>query len=168
MPQDQPSRPLAEKNVLRNEHMEVVIDQQQGTLKALYDFEHRSNRLSQQLAYQAGPAGPVGSQPGTGRYSVMAADHVAVTCATAALGEITCEGRLVDPRGETNATYRQIYQLPRGSRVLSLDIEFDTVSPLGDEPWESYYAVQFAWAEEAALLYRDVAWSRKLTRRKTH
>lgn len=160
------SKPLAENNILRNEYMEVVLDPQQGTLKALYDFQHRGNRLSQQLAYRSTTARPGSGQQRTGHYSDMVADRVAVTCATAALGEITCEGRLVDRDGNTHATYRQIYQLPRGSRVLLLDVEFETYSPLGDNPWESYYAVRFAWSEESSLLCRDVAWSRQWTEAK--
>jgi len=147
---------LADNCVLRNEHMEVVIDPKQGTLQAIYDFSHRGNRLSQQLSWRDGQQKP---KP----YSVMEADRVAVTCASAALGEITCEGRLVGRRGDTQATFRQVYQLARGSRVLLVDVTLDNVSPLGDDPWESFLAIRFAWSEEAALLYRDLAWSRQVT-----
>ena len=152
----QRSRPLAEGDVLRNEHMEVLIDPEKGTLKAIYDFVHRGNRLSQQLAVRQ-----VGGQQKP--YTAMVADRVAITCASAVLGEITCDGRLVDRHGVTQARFRQVYRLARGSRVLSVDLTVQDVCQLGDDPWQSYLGMRFAWSQEAALLYRDLAWSRQST-----
>ena len=86
----------------------------------------------------------------------MLADSLEVTHATATLGEIVAQGRLVDHGGRDIARYTQRYSLARGSRVLVVETELNVEqSPSGD-PWESYYAARFAWPDETADLYRDV------------
>ena len=72
------------------------------------------------------------------------------------MGEITSIGRLLSPRGELLASFRQRYRAWRGSRVLQLSIELDPVVLPGDDPWESYYACRFAWSDDAAELWRGV------------
>jgi alpha-mannosidase len=86
----------------------------------------------------------------------MAADSVEVTAASTTLGEITSRGRLLDWQGNAVAGFRQQYRLWRGSRVLQLDMELDPHSAPGPDPWHSYYACRFAWASEAADLWRAV------------
>ena len=163
-----PSRPLADSNVLCNEFMEAQINPSTGTLKSLHDFEHRGNRLSQQLAFRlsrpsAKSTGQLSQSVCSSDYSVMVADRVDVTCSTSALGEITCEGHLATRAGKKLAHFRQIYQLWRGSRVLLLHIELDPVEFPGSEPWNSYFASRFAWNDPTATLFRDVAWGRQAT-----
>jgi len=167
-PSKSPPKPLAEENVLRNEYVEAWIDPTTGTLRAVYDYRTRGNRLSQQLALRA--PGPIrDTDPGWDdpeeqtNYSVMAADSVEVTASSAALGEITTSGRLLDRQGNVLATYRQRYQLWRGSRVLRLDIQIDPRQQPGADPWNSYYACRFAWADSAADLYRSVHLARRAT-----
>ena len=91
----------------------------------------------------------------------MAADAVETTVATETLGEIVARGRLMDRQGRQLAEYRQTYRLWRGSRVLLLDIELQPNSECAADPWNSYYAARFAWANEAADLYRSVNLTRQ-------
>jgi alpha-mannosidase len=86
----------------------------------------------------------------------MAADLIEVTASSPVLGEIACRGRLISHQGETVAKYRQTCRLWRGSRVLELEIELDPQLAPGPDPWQSYYACRFAWANEAADLWRSV------------
>lgn len=89
-------------------------------------------------------------------YSVMAADSIETTDNTSALGEIVVRGRLMDLHGEKLAGFVQTYRVWRGSRVLVIDVEIDPLAELKVDPWNSYYCCRFAWAEEAADLFRTV------------
>lgn len=152
---------LAEENVLRNEYFEAVINPITGTLGALHEYQKRGNRLSQQLALRLpGPA----QKPGdtfrdpdeTAVYSIMAADKVEVTLATAALGEITCTGRLLDRDGKKLAGFTQVYRVTRGSRVLQVQVELDPLEQPRADPWNSYYCARFAWADSTSELFRTL------------
>ena len=152
---------LAEDNTLRNEFFEAVINPATGGLAALHEYKARGNRLSQQVALRM--PGPK-QRPGdtfrdpdeTATYSVMAADSLDVTCSTTAMGEIVVRGRLVDLHGEKLAGYVQTYRVWRGSRVLQVEVELDPATELKPDPWNSYYCCRFAWADEAAELFRTV------------
>ena len=165
------SKAVAHNNVLRNEHMQVHINPTTGSLQSLYDFRTRGNRLSQQLAYRLPSRQPEVGEAWTdpddsASYSVMAADSVEVTVASGALGEIVCHGRLLEPDGKALAGFRQTYRLWRGSRVLQVDIELEThQEPLAD-PWNSYFACRFAWADPGANLLRSVGLTRQPTSEK--
>jgi alpha-mannosidase len=158
---DKKARLLAEDNTLRNEFFEAVINPTTGGLAALHEYQARGNRLSQQVALRM--PGPK-QRPGdtfrdpdeTATYSVMAADSLEVTCATTAMGEIVVRGRLVDLHGKEQAGYTQIYRVWRGSRVLQVEVELDPIAELKPDPWNSYYCCRFAWADEAADLFRVV------------
>ena len=93
----------------------------------------------------------------------MAADRVEVTSRTSALGEIVSGGRLVDCEGRTLAGFQQTYQLWRGSRVLLIQIELDPQEEPRRDPWNSYYACRFAWADVGADLFRSVHLSHRPT-----
>ena len=157
-----PSRPMAEGYTLRNEYMEVNIDPDTGSLRSLHDYHHRGNRLSQQLGYRL-PTQQSPHHHTAPDYSVMAADHVAVTSSTSVLGEITCRGRLLDSEGRALVDYQQSYRLWRGSRVLMLSIQLDVHEPLLPNPWNSYIACRFAWNDVGATIVRDVAYTRQPT-----
>ncbi|MEQ8788547.1 MAG: hypothetical protein RIC55_19715 [Pirellulaceae bacterium] len=150
--------------LLRNEFFEVVINRGTGTMQSIHEYKQRGNRLSQQLALRMpaprGRAGEAWSGSDDGVYSEMAGDSVEVTVATGALGEIVSRGRLVDEKGAAVAGFTQTYRLWRGSRVVELEVELDPqVEPKAD-PWNSYYCLRFAWADEAAELFRGVHQSR--------
>lgn len=151
--------------VLRNEFFEGVVSPTTGSLQSLKDYRTRGNRISQQLALrQPGPRprpGDVYRDPdATAQYSVMAAQEVRVTAATPALGEITSAGRLLNRAGETLAEFRQVYRVWRGSRVLQVEIELLPHEELPSDPWHTYFTCRFAWADEAAELFRGNQQSR--------
>ena len=75
---------------------------------------------------------------------------------TPELGEVVVRGRLVSRGGETLAGFRQTTRLRSGSRILELLVELDPQRPPEADPWDSYYAVRFAWPDQSAELYRDV------------
>ncbi len=154
-PSRNPPPLLAEENRLFNEYFEAHVNPTTGSLQAVYDYQRRGNRLSQQLAVRASRSQPA-SKHASDLYSVMAADQVRVTNASTVMGEITSTGRLLDRRGKTLAKYEQQYRVWRGRRVLELEIQIDPLAELSDDPWNSYYCCRAAWAGESALLWRGV------------
>jgi len=87
----------------------------------------------------------------------MAADEISVTSAGPLLGEIVSRGRLVDREGRRLAGFSQTMRARRGSRVLELTVQLDVDQLPGANPWESYYAVRFAWNDATANVYRSVS-----------
>lgn len=162
------SKPLAEGNILRNQHLEVVIHPESGGIQAIRIPNKRGNRLSQQLALRI-PAPPV--RPGEAwrdpdescTYSEMKLDGMEVTSSGPVLGEILTTGRLLDREGRRVAGFRQTTGLFFDSRVVSIDIELDVDEPLRADPWESYYAARFAWSDAAADLRRSLHGTSVLT-----
>ncbi len=168
----QREKPLAAENVLHNEFFEVTIHPECGGIQVLRDFQHRGNRLSQQIALRT-PGGRA-TAPGEAwrdpdedaAYSRMQADSVAVTRASSMVGEITSRGSLVDPQGRKLAGFQQRTQIWRASRILRIEIELDPLEPLRADPWNSYYAARFAWSDAAAELLRGVHGGRHPTEAK--
>ncbi|MEN6457680.1 MAG: hypothetical protein ABFC63_02015 [Thermoguttaceae bacterium] len=144
--------PLAEAHVLRNEFCEIHFDPHTGAIRSISDDYSRDPRVGQQIALRQARDG-VG---GEADYSIMAADTLTVTSAGPVLGEMVARGRLVDHDGRRLAGFQQTTRVWRGSRVIELSIELDVDRPPGPNPWESYYAVRFAWKDASAALYRDV------------
>ena len=159
---------IAEDNILRNEYMEVHINESSGGIKSIYDFRTRNNRISQQLAFRMAGAdgrGVRGRQRDdlNADYSVMQVDEIRVTHNNAAWGRIESHGRLLDHRGQVLARYEQSCSLWRGSRVLLLDLRLDPLREPEPHPWNSYYACRFAWADPGASLFRSVGLTRQST-----
>jgi alpha-mannosidase len=152
---------LAQDNTLRNEFFEAIINPTTGSLAAIHEYKTRGNRLSQQLALRSpGPRQKPGDtyrdESEAAVYSVMAADSLDTTIATTTLGEIVTRGRLLDLEGRRLAGFTQRYRLWRGSRVLQVEIELDPVEEPKADPWNSYYCIRLAWADELAELFRTV------------
>jgi alpha-mannosidase len=145
--------PLAEKCLLRNEFCEIQFDPHSGAVAAVRDYASRDPRFSQQIALRL--PGP-GEPDSEGRYSIMAADEIAVTSAGPALGEMTVRGRLLDRQGVRVAGFRQTTRLWRASRVIELAVDLDIDRLPEADPWDSYYAVRLAWKDPAAAIYRGV------------
>jgi alpha-mannosidase len=165
---EQPPRPRRAQqalfeapNLLRNEFFEATINTTTGALQSVHEYSSRRNRISQQLAIRTpGPAGKPGDvyrdPDETAQYSVMGADSVEVTCSTAAMGEITVRGRLMNLEGERIASFTEVFRVWRGSRVLRIDVEVEPLEELKSDPWNSYLACRFAWGDEAAGLLRTI------------
>lgn len=158
--------PLAEGNVLKNEHLEVTISPVTGGIQALHNHAVRVNRLGQQIAMRLARPGRSGeeSDPGGEQdYSIMAADEVSVVEAGPLIGRIQSRGRLMDRQGQRVARFLQTAEIRHGSRILELRIDLETDREPDPEPWSSYYAVRFAWTDEAADTYRSVGWAARPT-----
>jgi len=152
--------PMAEENSLRNEFFEVTLDPVTGALQSLRDYRTRGNRLAQQIALRLPrsaqtPHDTPARDESENDYSVMAADQVSVTSPGPLLGELTVRGRLMAREGRQVARFAQRLRARRGSRVLELDIELDIDEQPGPDPWDSYYAVRFAWGDATADVYRS-------------
>jgi alpha-mannosidase len=147
--------PLAEENVLRNEFFEARFDPCTGAIRTISDYHSRDPRLAQQIAFRL-PQGDNREPGDDANYSIMAADELTVTSAGPALGEIVCRGRLMARDGRRLAGFRQTTRARRGSRIIEIDIELDADHQPGPNPWDSYYALRFAWKDETAALYRSV------------
>jgi len=151
---------IAESHRLRNEYMDVHIDPTTGTIRSLYDFRKRGNRLSQQIAFRfesrTSHQRIVSDESINQCYSVMAADHIETTMSSSVVGEINTRGRLLDRDGHRLADFQQTYRLWRGSRVLEITIQLERDLKAGKNPWSSYYACRFAWADPGAQIWRTI------------
>lgn len=151
---------IADKNVLKNDFFEVLINETTGGIQSINSYDApRLNRGSFQLSYRR-PVRKKSGRPAEpedlANYSVMAADSVEVTAATMIYGEITVQGRIMSRQGEILSRYTQVVSLHRGSRVLNLDIELDISELPKNNPWNSYYCLRYAWDNEAASVTRAV------------
>ncbi len=152
--------PLAEENVLRNDFFEVKLDPITGAIRSLNDYTSRGNRLAQQVAFRLPKAEtPEDNWEGDeseSRYTIMAADEISVVSAGPMIGRIVIQGRLVDRLGTRAARFTETLTARRGSRILEMEIELDAEQPPGPDPWDSYYAVRFAWGDATADVLRSV------------
>ncbi|HEX4144327.1 MAG TPA: hypothetical protein VHY91_12535 [Pirellulales bacterium] len=158
---DRREQSVAEGLVLRNEFFELAIDPTSGGVQRVYDYRHRSNRLSQQIALRTPGDSALASRLGQSRdeqavYSVMQAESIDITELEAHCGEITSRGQLVDAAGGRLAGFVQRTRVQRGSRLIHLAIELDPVEQPAADPWHAYYAARFAWDSAAADLWRSV------------
>lgn len=156
------SKPLAEDNVLRNEFFELSAHPTTGGIRSIHLPGKRGNRLSQQIAFRL-PAerpkpGEVWRDPDEeARYSRMVASKIETTAAGPAFGEVTSRGQLFDLEDRPLASFVQRLQVWRGMRVIGLEIELDVREQPRADPWNSYYAIRFAWADETTEMFRGVA-----------
>lgn len=155
----QPS--MVEGPVLRNEFFEAVINSTTGTLQTFREFGSRRNRLSQQIAYRSAELARGAGDDESAPYSVMAADRFETVHADSTHGEILTAGRLLRRDGSTIAKFEQRYQLWRGSRILLIDVRLQLDEEPAADPWNSYYALRFAWGDETADLYQTLHESRQ-------
>ena len=152
--------PLAEENVLRNDFFEVKLDPITGAIRSLDDYTTRGNRLAQQIAFRLPrPETPEDDWEGDeseSRYTIMAADEVSVASAGPIIGQIVVRGRLMDRSGARVARFTEVLLARRGSRVLELQIDLEMERLPSSNPWDSYYAVRFAWGDATADVVRSV------------
>lgn len=155
------ARAMAEGRIVRNDLLEIEVHPETGGIRALHDFAFRGNRLSQQLALRLPGPRPRPGEPwrdpdANAFYSHMVADAIECTSTGPVLGEITSRGRLLDDEGACHAAFVQKVQLWRGVPYAVLDIELDPRQEPRADPWNSYFAARFAWAEEEAELYGSI------------
>ncbi len=130
----------AENTVVRNEFVEADFDPITGAIRAVRDLRSRMNRLGMQLVFNPG--------------SKTKARSVTVTNAGAALGEVTCDGDIVDEHDKLLCRFRQRLRAWVGRPVLELRIDLDPVHHPTGYPWHAYYGARFAWRDPRAALFR--------------
>lgn len=145
--------PLAEPNVLRNEFFEIKFDPATGAIRSVSDYHHRDPRLAQQIAMRISGKRRADDEA---NYSIMAAERIEVVSAGPTLGEIVAVGKLVDREGKRLAGFKQTTRVRRGSRIIEMAVDLDVDCLPDEDPWDSYYAVRFAWKDETLNFYRSV------------
>jgi alpha-mannosidase len=161
-------KPIAQDNVLVNEFLQLTVSRKTGGIQSLYDFSHRGNQLSQQVAFRlpapSAEPGSVWRDPDEdASYTKMRAETVEVAASCPAYGEIVSRGVLVDGDDRVLARFCQSAQLWAGSRVAQIEIELDQIEEPRADPWNSYYAARFAWPDATAELARGISLARQKT-----
>jgi alpha-mannosidase len=163
-PRPDRSRParavMAEERMIRNEFIEVHINEATGGIARIKEFGRKPNRLSQQLAFRFPRERNIAGPDGTNErsfYSQMRCTSIAVTSAGPALGEIVASGTLNDPEdGSVVAEFGQTVRVWRGRPVIEVEIELRPLKMPDGDPWGNYFASRFAWNDSAATLTRSV------------
>lgn len=145
------NKSLVDEFVIRNEFMEVVIDQTTGGIRAVHDYKSRGNRLSQVLAFR----GRQSAEDEGFQYSRMILDSIETLDNTSTLGRIRTRGHL-EFGGKNVAGYEQSFTLFRGSRVLEIACQFDGLQEPAGDPWNNYFGVRFAYGDESSLVSHTI------------
>ena len=152
--------------MIRNEFIEVYVNEATGGIGRIKQYGRKPNRLSQQLAFRfPRERTPRPAEAGTQArptqertfYSEMRCSSISVTSSGPGLAEIVSSGKLIDPEdGSLLAEFGQTVRLWRGRPIIELEIELrPTQLPDGD-PWSNYFASRFAWNDSSATLTRGV------------
>ena len=125
---------------VRNETMEAEFDPETGAIRAVRDLRTRTNRLGMQLVFNPG--------------SRTKARNTTMTNCGAALGEVVCEGDILNDHNEVLCTFRQRMRAWIGRPVIELRIELEPKQPITGYAWHSYIGARFAWRDRRAALFR--------------
>jgi alpha-mannosidase len=139
---------LVDELTIRNEFIEVIIDQATGGIRALHDYKTRGNRLSQVLAYR----GKSKHEQQRFAYSEMKLDSIRTTANSTTFGEIVTEGKLIWD-GQSVAGFRQAFSLFKGSRVVEVAVEFFEAESPKSDPWNCYFGSRFAYNDESSTIW---------------
>ena len=137
-------KPLAEKDRLQNEFMEVNLSPSTGAVMGVYSGS-RGNRFSLRL---------VAATRDKSAEVEMKAETFRVTESTTRVGCIEVHGVLQRKTGngeEKVAGFRLEYRLRRGSRFLEVSGELVPNVQLRGEPWANYLGLRMAVASESAI-----------------
>ncbi|HBT78425.1 MAG TPA: hypothetical protein DEB39_16205, partial [Planctomycetaceae bacterium] len=151
--------------VLRNDHFEVRVDALSGAMIALRVHAERGNRLAMQIARRLSKkerdADERSEDDSNYGYSIMSADEIVVESAGPITGRLRISGRLIHPDGRTLARFIQRQTVRRVGRSIEVQLELtpeisEEDAVMKDEPWDSYFAVRWAWGDETHDLYGGV------------
>jgi alpha-mannosidase len=150
---------------LRNESIELEIDQGTGGIRGLSAVGETSARLGQQLVMTG-----LGDLKGKPLVTQMRSERFQVDYGGPALVQATASGGLVDPqRGSRLASFVQRYRLWTGRPILELEITLSDLDPgwleraSQADPWSVYLACRWAWPDSNAMLRRTVLWAPEIT-----
>ena len=138
------AKPIAEKDRLQNEFMEVSLSPKTGAVLGVYSGS-RGNRFSLRLT----------SSDGKKSSNVeMRADRFGVKASSQHQGCLEASGVLLRVEGDTKepiAKFQLRYTLDRGSRFLRVDGEIDPLKSIQGDPWLNYLGLRMAVASESAI-----------------
>jgi alpha-mannosidase len=161
----QPGGLSARGRVLKNESIELEIDESTGGIRGLMAVGESTARLGQQLVL----TGLVDSA-GKPMSSLMKASRFELDYAGPALVQATASGTLVDSRkGGRLATFTQRFRLWTGRPILELAVTLDDLDPAWSQqtrqgdPWSTYLACRWAWPDPSSVLRRTVLLAPELT-----
>lgn len=151
-------KPIAEERLLTNEFMEIAISAKNGGIAGIYSGGARGNRFSMRLVRCSPlPSDSKKSTPGE-ETQMRCTGHRIITTNTA-IGTIETSGELIDSSSEAIlASFTLRYSLSRGSRTLMVAGKIDGLHESEGEPWDNYYALRAAVANESSVcraLIRD-------------
>ena len=160
--------PIIEGTILKNEFCDVTVSPVTGGIQAIHAFGTRGNRISQQIALrlpgERGRAGAFWRNPDEDAvYSRMVADAVEADSWNGVYGKIVSRGRIVDQEDNRLASFSQTTSLAIGSRIVELEIVLDIERQPELDPWNSYYAVRFAFPDTELEWFRQVGTTRAAT-----
>ncbi|MDR1925568.1 MAG: hypothetical protein LBQ66_14440 [Planctomycetaceae bacterium] len=135
--------------VLENEYFSAKIDALSGMLRSVFTNNSRFNRLSRQLSFRLPKEKRTEDErrsddPNWG-YAIQTADEISITETEPITGRLVIKGRLLLPNGKTAANFIETMTIRRKSRLLEFDLELTPHDVPGENPWDSYYAVRYAW-----------------------
>ena len=148
---------IAENQLLQNEFMEITLSEDSGGISGIYSGGSRGNRFSMRIV-RCCPL-PAGSKDSPGDDTEMRCKTQRIVSSNAAVGTIETAGEIVDRSSQsTLANFTLRYTLSRGSRTPMVSGRIDILNQLTGKPWENYYALRVAVANEAVIcrtLLRD-------------
>jgi alpha-mannosidase len=156
---------VARGRQIRNESIEIEIDNATGGMRSLAAVGESTARLGQQLVM----TGLLDAQ-GKPATSKMRGERFDLDYGGPALVQATSIGSLIDPQQNTRlASFTQRFRLWSGRPVLEIDI---TLSDLEEswleraaaaDPWSMYLACRWAWPDPSSMLRRGIFWSPEIT-----
>ncbi len=160
-----PGGPSARGRTLKNETIEIEIDEGTGGIRGVMAVGESTARIGQQLVVAGlgeSRENPVSSQ--------MKADRFDIDYGGPALVQATASGKLIDPRnGSQLAVFSQRYRLWTGRPVLEIDVTLDQIDPswleraAQGDPWTHYLACRWAWPDPTSMLRRTVLLTPEMT-----
>lgn len=145
--------------MLRNERLEVTLNEETGGILQVRHPLRRENRFSQMLSYRF-PRERKYEVEVEGEKRMQRSQYALTRCegheilpANGAIQAAVTWGSLLDPtQQECLARFRQTVRLFRLRPVVQIEIELSDVQVAEGDPWNNYFCCRFAWDDSAAVL----------------
>ncbi len=165
VPPVQPGALSAHGRTLKNESIELEIDEATGGIRGLMALGESTPRVAQQLVLSG-----LGETNGKPLSSQMKADRYDIDHAGPALVQATAAGTIVDRySGARLASYQQRYRLWTGRPVVEIEVTLADLDQgwldraAGADPWTVYLASRWAWPDASSMLRRTVLLTPEVT-----
>ncbi|MDR2116841.1 MAG: hypothetical protein LBP87_10730 [Planctomycetaceae bacterium] len=147
--------------LLENEYFTAKVDALSGMLRSIFTNNSRFNRLSRQLGFRLPKDKRAEDErsvddPNHG-YAIQTADEISITETSPMTGRLTITGRLILPDGKNVADFIETITIRRKCRLLEFNLELKPYNNVGENPWDSYYALRYAWNDNTLDLRGGLA-----------